>query len=274
MDRNAPENSAPWPSSASPVPADAAGPDGSRVPAGLTGARAAASRPVRSSPARGRRPARAGGRSQRVRAELVVVALALVAAVVWLLWPGLGPARSAAAVPTTAPDAVLVTGPAAGGPPGSDDLPTPGPETAAEVKDAADPAPPSGTAAGVEGLDPDLAERVTKAIALARADGVELRVTSGRRTAREQQALVDDAVKRYGSEREAHRWVLPPEQSAHVRGLAVDMGPAAGARWLEDHALSLGLCRVYANEAWHFELLPDGAQRCPALLPDSSSGWD
>lgn len=225
---------------------------------------------MRSSTARGRRPARAGSRARRGRVELVVVAVAIAAAVVWLLWPGLGPARTAAAVPTTAPDAVLVTGPAAGGPPGSDALPTPGPQATPPAEDpsAAD------TAADVDGLVPDLADRVRKAVALAHADGVELHVTSGRRSAALQQRLVDEAVDTYGSEREAHRWVLPPERSAHVQGRAVDLGPAAGARWVEKHSVELGLCRVYANETWHFELLPDGAARCPALLPDSSSGWD
>ncbi len=169
-------------------------------------------------------------------------------------------------------DAVLVTGPAAGGPPGSDALPTAPATTAAQPDDEpADTA--ADTAADVDGLVPDLAARVRKAVALAHADGVELHVTSGRRSAAEQQRLVDEAVETHGSEEEAHRWVLPPERSAHVQGRAVDLGPAAGARWVAERSVELGLCRVYANETWHFELLPDGASRCPGLLPDSSSGW-
>ena len=123
------------------------------------------------------------------------------------------------------------------------------------------------------GLDPTLARRVARAQAAAEADGVVLSVTSGKRTAQEQEGLVADAIKRYGSKREASRWVLPPESSAHVQGLAVDVGPTEGALWLGEHGLDFGLCRTYANEVWHFEPLPKGATTCAPMLPDSSSGW-
>ncbi|CAM5787999.1 Peptidase M15B domain-containing protein OS=Cellulomonas persica OX=76861 GN=CPE01_26750 PE=4 SV=1 [Cellulomonas persica] len=123
------------------------------------------------------------------------------------------------------------------------------------------------------GLDPTLARRVARAQAAAEADGVVLSVTSGKRTAQEQEGLVADAIKRYGSKREASRWVLPPESSAHVQGLAVDVGPTEGALWLGEHGLDYGLCRTYANEVWHFEPLPKGATTCAPMLPDSSSGW-
>lgn len=123
------------------------------------------------------------------------------------------------------------------------------------------------------GLDPTLARRVARAQAAAAAEGVVLSVTSGKRTPQEQERLVADAIERYGSQREASRWVLPPESSAHVTGLAVDIGPTEGALWLGQHGLTYGLCRTYANEVWHFEPLPEGATECPAMLPDSSSGW-
>jgi hypothetical protein len=67
--------------------------------------------------------------------------------------------------------------------------------------------------------------------------------------------------------------VLPPESSAHVQGRAIDVGPTDGALWLEQHGLELGLCRTYANELWHFEMLADGADQCPEMHLDSSSGW-
>ncbi|MEZ0446364.1 M15 family metallopeptidase [Cellulomonas sp. ICMP 17802] len=123
------------------------------------------------------------------------------------------------------------------------------------------------------GLDPELERRFVAAQAAAAADGVELTLTSGWRSAAEQQALVDAAVERYGSLEEAHRWVLPPESSAHVQGLAIDVGPTDGALWLEEHGVELGLCRAYANELWHFEMLADGATACPAMHADSSDGW-
>ena len=122
-------------------------------------------------------------------------------------------------------------------------------------------------------LDPELARRFAAAQSAAAADGLTLTLTSGWRSAAEQQALVDDAVERYGSLEEARRWVLPPESSAHVQGTAIDVGPTEGALWLGEHGFELGLCRTYANEIWHFELLAEGATTCPELHPDSSSGW-
>ncbi|WP_246855071.1 M15 family metallopeptidase [Cellulomonas sp. Y8] len=121
-------------------------------------------------------------------------------------------------------------------------------------------------------MDADLAARFRAAQGAADAEGVELRVTSGKRTPEEQQRLVDDAVATHGVP-EAYRWVLPPESSAHVQGLAVDVGPTEGAYWLAEHGVDFGLCQTYANEVWHFEKLPDGADACPEQHPDSSWGW-
>lgn len=123
------------------------------------------------------------------------------------------------------------------------------------------------------GLDPELQRRFDAAQAAAAAEGVELRVTSGWRSAAEQQAIVDDAIDKHGSLEEARRWVLPPESSAHVRGTAVDVGPTDGALWLGEHGFGFGLCRTYANELWHFEMLADGADQCPEMHLDSSGGW-
>ncbi len=138
-------------------------------------------------------------------------------------------------------------------------------------------APAEGTdgAEGTEasGLDPVLQQRFADAAAAAADDGVELTITSGWRTAADQQALVDQALDRYGSAEEAHRWVLPPEGSAHVQGRAIDVGPTEGALWLGEHGADFGLCRVYANEVWHFEPLVEPGGDCPELAPDSSSGW-
>ncbi len=137
-----------------------------------------------------------------------------------------------------------------------------------------EPGAGSGAApATATGLDPVLQQRVDEAAAAAAAEGVELTITSGWRSAADQQLLVDEALARYGSAAEAHRWVLPPEISAHVRGLAIDVGPTEGALWLGEHGAGLGLCRVYANEVWHFEPLVEPGGDCPELLPDSSSGW-
>jgi D-alanyl-D-alanine carboxypeptidase len=119
-------------------------------------------------------------------------------------------------------------------------------------------------------LSPGLHRAVTRAIAAARAAGVDLSVTSGWRSAEHQQALFDAAVRKYGSRREASHWVLPPGQSAHVRGEAVDVGPRSGATWLQDNGVRFGLCRRYDNEYWHFELLASAkGSRCPAREPNA-----
>jgi len=119
-----------------------------------------------------------------------------------------------------------------------------------------------------EAIDPPLSRALAKAQIAARAAGLHLQVTSGARSAATQQQLYDQAIVKYGSTEEARRWVLPPAESAHVKGLAVDLGPREAAAWLEKHGVRYGICRRYVNEWWHFErLAPAIGQPCPALEP-------
>ena len=118
-------------------------------------------------------------------------------------------------------------------------------------------------------LDPDLRGALRQATADAADDGVELLIISGRRSAEEQAQLFREAIAKYGSEEEAARWVARPETSAHVSGDAVDVGPADAAAWLSDHGAAYGLCRIYRNEPWHFELRPDAVDDgCPSMYAD------
>jgi D-alanyl-D-alanine dipeptidase len=118
------------------------------------------------------------------------------------------------------------------------------------------------------GLSPALVRGLARARAAARRAGIGLVVNSGYRTWARQQAWYDAAVRRYGSPRAARLWVLPPEESTHVRGLAIDVGPPATAAWLARNGARFGFCRTYANEAWHFEYRPRWVRasggRCPA----------
>lgn len=57
---------------------------------------------------------------------------------------------------------------------------------------------------------------------------------------------------------------LPPHESRHVTGTALDVRPVEGARWLERHGARFHLYRVYDNEWWHFEYRPEGP---PTRLP-------
>ncbi|MBN8866531.1 MAG: M15 family metallopeptidase [Solirubrobacterales bacterium] len=141
----------------------------------------------------------------------------------------------------------------------------------------ADGAIPDGTTVfddgvpGVANLDSDLLGALREAAADASAEGVELQVDSGWRSPEYQQKLLNDAIAQYGSEAEASRWVATPETSAHVSGDAVDIGPPASAAWLSAHGSGYGLCQIYANEPWHYELRPDAASAgCPAMYSDAA----
>lgn len=118
-------------------------------------------------------------------------------------------------------------------------------------------------------LDPDLRDAFDLARAEAAVDGVVLHVTSGWRSHRHQQRLFDEAVAQHGSVEEASRWVARPGTSVHESGDAIDVGPDAAATWLAGHGARHGLCRVYDNEPWHFELRPDAVDAgCPATYAD------
>ena len=118
-------------------------------------------------------------------------------------------------------------------------------------------------------LDPDLLDALRRAAKDAEADGVEFRVNSGWRSPEYQQQLLQDAVVKYGSREAAARWVAPPERSAHVSGEAVDIGPFDAAAWLSEHGAAYGLCRIYGNEPWHYELRPNAVDDgCPPMYAD------
>ncbi|MGN7192368.1 MULTISPECIES: M15 family metallopeptidase [unclassified Curtobacterium] len=121
-------------------------------------------------------------------------------------------------------------------------------------------------------LDPDLLEAVRRAARDAEGDGVRFVVNSGWRSAALQERLLDDAVAEYGSRDEAARWVSTPQTSLHVRGEAIDIGDWDAAEWLQDHGAGYGLCQVYDNEAWHFELRPEAPEAgCPRLYADPTA---
>ncbi len=119
-------------------------------------------------------------------------------------------------------------------------------------------------------LDPDLLAAVEAAAHDAQQDGVTLVITSGWRSRAHQQRLLDEAVTKYGSEEAARRFVSTPDSSAHVTGDAVDIGPTAADDWLSRHGAAYGLCQVFANEIWHFELATTPGGQCPEMYPDSS----
>jgi zinc D-Ala-D-Ala carboxypeptidase len=122
---------------------------------------------------------------------------------------------------------------------------------------------------GVANLDPDLLAALREAATDAADDGVDFVVDSGWRSAAYQEHLLQDAISEYGSEEEAARWVATPDTSPHVSGDAIDIGPSDAAEWLSEHGAEYGLCQIYANEPWHYELRPEAVdQGCPAMYDD------
>jgi LAS superfamily LD-carboxypeptidase LdcB len=139
----------------------------------------------------------------------------------------------------------------------------------------ADGAVPNGTTVfddeipGVAKLDSDLLGALRRAAAGAAGDGVQFYVDSGWRAPEYQERLLREAISKYGSVEAARRWVATPETSAHVSGDAVDIGPSGAAAWLSEHGAAYGLCQIYGNEPWHYELRPEAIDHgCPAMYAD------
>jgi hypothetical protein len=139
----------------------------------------------------------------------------------------------------------------------------------------ADGAVPDGTTVfddevpGVANLDPALLGPLRQAAADAADEGIELQVNSGWRSPEYQEQLLREAVSEYGSEEEAARWVSTPDTSLHVSGDAVDIGPSDAAAWLSEQGDDYGLCPLYRNEPWHYELRPEAIDDgCPPLYAD------
>jgi hypothetical protein len=121
-------------------------------------------------------------------------------------------------------------------------------------------------------LDRTFEVRFLAAQAAAKAVGFSIRITSGFRSQQLQERLFSDAVKKYGSESEASKWVLPKEISNHPWGTAIDVnypGDRTAVKWLEENGSTFGLCRVYENEWWHFEPIIAPGEPCPPMMANA-----
>ena len=121
----------------------------------------------------------------------------------------------------------------------------------------------------VANLDPDLLGALRQAAPDAADDGVEFYVTSGWRSPEYQDQLLREAISQYGSAEEAARWVATADTSAHVSGDAVDIGLPDAMAWLSEYGAEYGLCQIYRNEPWHYELRPEAIDDgCPPMYAD------
>jgi zinc D-Ala-D-Ala carboxypeptidase len=221
------------------------------------------------------RPARATTRRIRIRWLRVAGLLVVIAAIAATLGDQLpASSSSTAASPTEVPRSEH-RGPRRESPGARGEAERAVPDGATGALGEADGAVPDGTTVfddgvpGVAKLDPALLGALREAATDAAHDGVEFVVDSGWRSAKYQEHLLREAVSEYGSEEEAARWVATPNTSAHVSGDAVDIGPSGAAAWLSEHGAEYGLCQIYGNEPWHYELRPEAVDKgCPPMYAD------
>lgn len=110
-------------------------------------------------------------------------------------------------------------------------------------------------------MRPDTAAAFDRLAAAARADGIQLSVTSAFRSDAEQARLFA-----------AHpdpKWVAPPGKSLHRLGTELDLGPPSAYGWLAQNAARFGFVKRYAWEPWHFGLsaVHSGASDHESALP-------
>jgi zinc D-Ala-D-Ala carboxypeptidase len=215
-------------------------------------------------------PARTGTRRNRIRRLRVAGLLVVIAAIgAALAYQSLASSSSTAASPTD-----VLRSEHHGAPGGADGPPVLRGEHRGALGEA-DGAVPEGATVfddeipGVANLDPDLLGALRQAATDAADDGVEFHVDSGWRSPEYQNQLLREAVSEYGSAEEAARWVATAETSAHVSGDAVDIGPSDATAWLSEHGAEYGLCQIYSNEPWHYELRPEAIDHgCSPMYAD------
>jgi len=216
-------------------------------------------------------PVRTGTRRiRRIRVAGVLAVIAAIAAALGYQSATSSPSTAATSIEGARGERPRARGDAPGPPPGG--------ATVRERRGAlgeADGAVPDDTTVfddevpGVANLDPALLGALRRAATDAAGAGVEFHVDSGWRSPEYQEQLLREAVSKYGSEREAARWVASPNTSAHVSGDAVDIGPSGAAAWLSEYGAAYGLCPIYGNEPWHYELRRDAIDHgCPPTYAD------
>lgn len=140
---------------------------------------------------------------------------------------------------------------AGGGYPGSGGFPGnggfPGAGGGASGTQGPGPSNPASTGTVMRGGKPigaQIAQNFDSMVSAAARDGVQLRVTSGKRSYQEQVNLYN----KYGPGRAAR-----PGRSNHESGNAIDFTNTAGAfRWLKQNAARFGFYNKIPSEPWHY----------------------
>jgi Transglycosylase SLT domain/D-alanyl-D-alanine carboxypeptidase len=93
-------------------------------------------------------------------------------------------------------------------------------------------------------MRPDVALAFDRMAAAARADGVDLIITSAFRGDAEQAQLF--------AQHPDPKWVAPPGKSLHRLGTELDLGPPSAYGWLAHNAERFHFTQRYAWEPWHY----------------------
>lgn len=115
---------------------------------------------------------------------------------------------------------------------------------------------PGRPAAHVTGLSGDFSKSLAAMMAAApESVRAATSITSGFRSFERQAQLFDAAVKKYGSEEAARRWVAPPGKSQHNAGNAADLsfGTDEARSWFHENAGQFGLGFPMDHEPWHIQ---------------------
>jgi len=120
-----------------------------------------------------------------------------------------------------------------------------------------------------QAIHPHLRNRYLAAQTVGKDLGYKISVRSGWRSWETQARLYQNALTKYKSAQIASRWVLPPQKSMHVWGVALDIqfGSSKAKTWFRWHSNRFGLCRTYQNEWWHYEPIISPGEKCPAMKP-------
>lgn len=103
-------------------------------------------------------------------------------------------------------------------------------------------------------------------LTIAKSRGIDVKVTSSYRSVAKQEYLFNKALKKYGSERAARKWVAPPGKSRHNYGKAIDMhmyrnGKKVAQSEFDEIIAQAGMYRPMSWEGWHVEPLSTKGHR-------------
>lgn len=115
-------------------------------------------------------------------------------------------------------------------------------------------------------LAPESAFCFEKLMNIANQKGISVRVSSSYRSVDHQKKLFENAVKKYGSESAARKWVAPPGKSQHNYGYAIDLSLYKNGKKLSQSEFDkiigqAGFYRPMSYEGWHIEPISTKGKR-------------